>query len=80
MRAWLPCSTSGSRPGPVASSLVQGADSAAVGLQRRPDASGQRSRRGALCSAAHRQALGGQGASCGGADGCKLNLINAVTR
>lgn len=55
-------------------------DSAAVGLECRPDAGGQRLRSGALGRAAHRQALRGQGASCGGADGCKLNLMNVVTR
>lgn len=48
------------------------ADSAAVGLERRPDASGQRLRSGAGSHAAHRQALCGQGAGGGGADGCKL--------
>lgn len=56
------------------------ADSAAVGLERRPDASGQRVRSGARSRAAHRQALRGQGAGGGGADGCKLNLMNVVTR
>lgn len=48
------------------------AASAAVGLERRPDARGQRLRSGARSHAAHRQALRGQGAGGGGADGCKL--------
>lgn len=51
----------------------QVADSAAaMGLECLPDASGQGLWRGALCSAAYRQALGGQRASRSGADGCKL--------
>ena len=46
--------------------------SAAGRLERPPEALGQGSRRGALRSAAHRQALGGQSSGGGGADGCKL--------
>lgn len=56
------------------------AGSAAVGLERRPDARGQGVRCGARGRAAHRQALCGQGARCGGADGYKLNLMDIVTR
>lgn len=41
-------------------------------LEGRPDAGGQGLRRGALGCAAHGQALGGQGACGGGADGCEL--------
>lgn len=48
------------------------AASAAVRLERSPDACGQGLWRGALGSAAHGQALGGQGARGGGADGCEL--------
>lgn len=48
------------------------AGSAVVGLERHPDASGQGVRCGARGRAAHRQALCGQGARCGGADGYKL--------
>lgn len=54
------------------SSAIWEANSAAVRLKRHPDARSQGSRRGALRSAAHRQALGGQGARGGGADGCEL--------
>lgn len=56
------------QPGKVA----RAAGSAAAGLKHPPDAGGQGLWRGALCSTAHRQALGSQGASCGGANGCKL--------
>ena len=46
--------------------------SARVGLECRPDAGGQGAWRGALCGAAHGQALCGQGLGCGGADGHEL--------
>lgn len=47
-------------------------DSASMGLERRPDARSQGLRRGALCGAAHGQALRGQGVGCGGPNGHEL--------
>lgn len=65
--AWL-YSEAATQPGEGARAL----HSARVGLEHRPDAGSQGVWRGALCGAAHRQALRGQGVGCGGANGHEL--------
>lgn len=62
----------GQRPGAWQCRGPPVTESAALGPERRADAGGQGARRGALRGAAHGQALRGQGAGGGGADGREL--------